>query len=92
MELLSIRRITRMKTTEETRWGYIDKETCHYQMLCKAIYIFGLRIFWWTYFWEQVPNWAVYQNNCCGSTDWKSKNPPLIDFHSQNKIIYKIEL
>lgn len=92
MELFSIRRITMMRETQEYVFGYIDKEECFYQHLCKSMYIFGFRLFWWSYFEEKVPNWAVISYRCFGSTDWKSKNPSLIDYHSQNIYIFRIEI
>ena len=91
MEILRVEKRSYTGSFEKNVYGYIDKETVHYQSLYKCVFVFGFLFFKIRYFSETIPNWAFYQYCCTGFTDWKSSNEDVINDCINNKVIFKIE-
>jgi hypothetical protein len=55
--------------------GYRETRTVFFQAFYRAWFFFGVRVWSFDLFAEEVPIWAKAQLSCIGWTDWKSAAP-----------------
>jgi hypothetical protein len=94
MEIIKVKRTCYRRTRFVAVDGYLDKEEINEQLLCLDLYILGIRFWkrWKIVSVEKIPMWAVIQNACLGSTDWKSKDPEMVDKWINEPIAYLLEI
>ena len=91
MEIIKVKRTCYRRVRFVTIHGYLDKEEINEQLLCLEIFLFGFRVQRIIKSIEEIPIWSIIQNACLGSTDWKSRNPEMVNKWTNEPIAYILE-